>query len=120
MEIDKKLYADIKEYCQLNGLKVKDFINDTLKRAFMAEKYGKTPFVGNRKFEQEVEKEIRTIIKDEDKLNEVIKDQVEEIVGGPVTGKIEMVTEPENLDKNQDKVTKSEQQGVKVRPLKTK
>ena len=45
MEIDKQLYAEIKEYCELNGLKPRDFANNLLKKAFMEEKYGKMPAV---------------------------------------------------------------------------
>lgn len=44
MEIDKKLYGDIKEYCKLNNLKVNTFINNLLRRAFNIEKYGEAPF----------------------------------------------------------------------------
>lgn len=43
MEVDKKLYEEIKEYCELNGLKPRDFTNSLLKKAFMEEKYGKAP-----------------------------------------------------------------------------
>ena len=43
MEVDKKLYEEIKEYCSLNGLKPRDFTNSLLKKAFMEEKYGKAP-----------------------------------------------------------------------------
>ena len=45
MEVDKQLYAEIKEYCELNGLKPRDFANNLLKKAFMEEKYGKMPAV---------------------------------------------------------------------------
>lgn len=44
VEIEKKLYSDIKEYCKINGLVIKDFINSLLKKAFTIEKYGETPF----------------------------------------------------------------------------
>lgn len=44
IELDKKLHKDIKEYCQLNGLVMKDFVNKLLKKAFMVEKYGDKPF----------------------------------------------------------------------------
>lgn len=47
MEIDKKLYNDIKEYCKLNDLKVGNFINNLLRKAFNIEKYGSTPFSVN-------------------------------------------------------------------------
>ena len=48
MEVDKKLYEEIKEYCTLNGLKPKEYINDLLKKAFMEDKYGNKPFMTNK------------------------------------------------------------------------
>ena len=45
MEIDKKLYAQIKEYCDINGLKPKEYINDILSKAFMRDKYGDKPSI---------------------------------------------------------------------------
>jgi len=45
MEIDKKLYDEINEYCKLNGLKTRDFIHKILKEGFMKEKYGESPFI---------------------------------------------------------------------------
>lgn len=44
MEIDKKLYNEINEFCKLNGLKTRDFIHKILKEGFMREKYGESPF----------------------------------------------------------------------------
>lgn len=44
VEIDEKLYNDIKVYCSLNALKIKAFVNELLKKAFIIEKYGETPF----------------------------------------------------------------------------
>lgn len=44
MEIDKDLYKEIKAYCDLNGLKARDFIHKLLKDAFIKEKYGDRPF----------------------------------------------------------------------------
>lgn len=49
MEIDKKLYEEIKSYCKLNGLKTSEYVNGLLKKAFLEEKYGKTPFSRNDK-----------------------------------------------------------------------
>lgn len=48
MEIEKKLYDDIKSYCKLNNLKVNTFINNLLRKAFNVEKYGESPFVLNK------------------------------------------------------------------------
>lgn len=47
MQLDDKLYKEIKEYCELNKLKTRDFIHDILKKAFLKEKYGETPFEFN-------------------------------------------------------------------------
>ena len=48
MEVDKKLYEDIKAYCELNGIKPRDYVNTLLKKAFMEDKYGKHPFQTQR------------------------------------------------------------------------
>lgn len=47
MKIDKKLYQDIKEFCELNEIKTDDFINKILKESFLKEKYGDSPFTKN-------------------------------------------------------------------------
>lgn len=44
MQVDEKLYAEIKQYCELNGLKIKPFISDLLRNAFNREKFGDRPF----------------------------------------------------------------------------
>lgn len=44
MQLDNKLYQEIKEYCELNNLKTRDFIHNILKEAFLKEKYGESPF----------------------------------------------------------------------------
>lgn len=43
MEIDKKLYNEIKAYCDLNGLKPREYIHSLLSKAFMQDKYGDKP-----------------------------------------------------------------------------
>jgi hypothetical protein len=44
IELDKKLHKEIKEYCQLNGMVMKEYVNSLLKKAFIADKFGDTPF----------------------------------------------------------------------------
>lgn len=44
VQIEDELYNDIKEYCKLNKLKISSFINEILKKSFLVEKYGDTPF----------------------------------------------------------------------------
>ena len=47
VEIDKKLYQEIKDYCKLNNLVIKDFVSKLLRKAFTIEKYGDRPFAEN-------------------------------------------------------------------------
>lgn len=42
---DSKLYDKIVEYCKLNSLKISDFITEMVRKQFMIEKYGDTPFM---------------------------------------------------------------------------
>lgn len=44
IEIDRKLHKEIKEYCRLNNLIMKEYVNSLLKKAFTADKFGDTPF----------------------------------------------------------------------------
>ena len=43
VNIEEKLYQDIKEYCRLNKLTISVFVNDLLKKNFMVEKYDDAP-----------------------------------------------------------------------------
>ena len=44
VQIEDELYTNIKEYCKLNNLPIGSFINSILKKSFLIEKYGDTPF----------------------------------------------------------------------------
>ena len=105
MEIEKTLYAEIKAYCELNGLKTREFIHDILKRAFMEEKYGISPF--QRKIEQSVEaeqKEEEAIIEKYEKENNVefVPVDTSEIIFDDNT------ESSENVEKEEPKPTISE------------
>ena len=43
VNIDDKLYQEIREYCRLNKLTISVFVNDLLKKNFMVEKYDDAP-----------------------------------------------------------------------------
>lgn len=58
VQIDSKLYNEIKEYCKLNELKIGSFINEILKKSFLVEKYGETPFSN---FEEKILENIEPI-----------------------------------------------------------
>lgn len=77
MEVDKKLYQEIKQYCELNGLKPSEYVNSTLKKAFMEDKYGSAPFLrkdqdlvlnGNDAFNDAVNAEVKRILNDEEEM----------------------------------------------------
>ena len=44
IQISNELYSEIFEYCKINGLKVSNFITEMVRKQFMIEKYGDTPF----------------------------------------------------------------------------
>lgn len=87
IELDKKLHKEIKEYCQLNGLVMKDFVNKLLKKAFTVEKYGDKPFnYANG-----------TIVDNEKKQDEIIPEDTPEVIWAPYIP-AEMVTTVVNLE----------------------
>lgn len=53
MEIDKALYSEIKAYCDINGLKPREYVHKLLKKAFMEDKYGKMPEVLIKKHKED-------------------------------------------------------------------
>lgn len=61
-DIDKKLLKEIKEYCELNKLKIDTFINHLLKDAFMKEKYGERPLVIQAPFTRVIEEPKEEVI----------------------------------------------------------
>lgn len=81
IELDKKLHKDIKEYCQLNGLVMKDFVNKLLKKAFMVEKYGERPFAEPKKsnLEKEAIEKIKDMVEGQVDLPIEIAEAMEEV-----------------------------------------
>lgn len=81
IELDKKLHKDIKEYCQLNGLVMKDFVNKLLKKAFMVEKYGDKPFAEPKmsNLEKEAIEKIKDMVEGQVDLPIEIAEAMEEV-----------------------------------------
>lgn len=81
IELDKKLHKDIKEYCQLNGLVMKDFVNKLLKKAFMVEKYGERPFAEPKmsNLEKEAIEKIKDMVEGQVDLPIEIAEAMEEV-----------------------------------------
>lgn len=81
MELDKKLYTEINEFCKLNGLKTRDFIHKILKEAFLREKYGDSPFIKvqmTKTAEEEALKKISEIIESQVSVPAEIMEAVDE------------------------------------------
>ena len=115
MEVDKKLYEEIKEYCTLNGLKPKEYINDLLKKAFMEDKYGNKPFMSNKV------RVVSVLVKaDEPDRNgivytkEALEKAVEQYKKNVTIGKDGSIClgELTHPDKNQDKVSQLDEENV--------
>lgn len=81
MQIDKKLYEKINDYCKINDLKTRDFIHNLLREAFMKEKYGTSPFdMLNKKENIEKENVITApLSKDETKNQNIIINDIKTI-----------------------------------------
>ena len=80
-ELDKKIHKDIKEYCQLNGLVMKDFVNKLLKKAFMVEKYGERPFAEPTmsNLEEEAIEKIKDMVENQFDMPVEIAEAMEEV-----------------------------------------
>ena len=44
VSIDDKLYGDIKDYCDINNLRMREYVETLIRESFMVDKYGATPF----------------------------------------------------------------------------
>ena len=79
--IDEILYQDIKEYCELNNIKTNVFINKILKKSFMIEKFGESPFENIKKQKDIIETNVQdnnSFKKEEIKEKPYINDAIEE------------------------------------------
>lgn len=135
VSIDDSLYQDIKEYCQLNNLKINIFVGEMLHKQFMIEKYGDAPFANFRKKIEEntveIEPEIQRVIADNffemlDGENEIEseeipdtsaclpKEQVNEIEMDKPDGKLVYV-EPKIIEQQKENVVKNIEKPIKRR-----
>ena len=98
VSIGERLYKEIKDYCELNSLKLNEFVEGLLKKSFTIEKYGEAPFVvagankehsvvfekseKEREFEEAFEEIVEKITKESlpEPKPEEIKEKTEEIL----------------------------------------
>lgn len=134
IELDKKLHREIKEYCQLNGLVMKDFVNKLLKKAFMVEKYGDKPFAEPKmsNLEKEAIEKIKDLVEGQVDLPIEIAEAMEEVdffellgeeknevqailpVDYKIPEPIKPVIKPENIQNASPIKTESVQEEIKV------
>lgn len=57
IEISDKLFNDIEKYCELNELKVNEYIEGLLKKAFTVEKYGDRPVISKPSKPKQIKQE---------------------------------------------------------------
>lgn len=77
IEISEKLFKDIEKYCELNELKVNEYIEDLLKKSFTVEKYGDRPVIS------------KTHKKNGEPINETIKELINEPINTDTVEKTE-------------------------------
>lgn len=114
IEIDKRLHQDIKEYCKLNGLVMKDFVNKLLKKAFMVEKYGETPFAEPKmsNLEKEAIEKIKDMVEGQVDLPIEIAEAMEEVDFFELLG-------DENNDNTRISITANNENGERVNKAQT-
>ena len=76
--IDKDLWNSIKEYGKENELNPTKFANELLKKAFMYEKYGDTPFTSMKTEMNNVVVEVMERLKEEEEMTEIEEVSVEQ------------------------------------------
>ena len=72
VNVEDRLYQDIKEYCRLNKLTISVFINDLLKKSFMVEKYDDAPPFFKKKEPETVRVERKSL---EEFRDEILNDR---------------------------------------------
>ena len=117
ISIDGKLYSDLKEYCDLNGLKLNLYTEELIRKQFSIEKFGATPFdMMEKPAVQPVEKTIIDEFYDKavNGMNaaDKVTEKVVESVGGPekmsdiITDLVFDEKKEENQPKPKRKVTR--------------
>lgn len=75
IEIRDDLFKNIEEYCDLNNIVAREYINDVLKKEFIKEKYGTRPQIKVGK-EKETKKEVKSIENKDNQVEKVVNEIV--------------------------------------------
>ena len=96
VSIDGKLYSELKEYCDLNGLKLNIYAEELIRKQFSIEKFGATPF--DRMDKPQVREPEKKVI--DELYDKSINEKVEPVIGsepeviGPEKKEDEPINEP--------------------------
>ena len=101
VSISDRLYSELKEYCQLNDLKLNIFVEDLIRSAFNVERYGETPFSLNKDETPSPKKEILPPAEDYRKVLETAK-KLDKIIDGIKEGEEEMAAIVESTTNIED------------------
>lgn len=77
VSIDKDLWSEIKDYAKENGLNPTKFANELLKKSFIYEKYGDTPFSSMK---TEMDTFVDKVLQHLDNKEENTEDTVNEVI----------------------------------------
>ncbi len=81
IDISHKLYSDIRAYCDINGLNFDEFVEDTLKSAFIKIKYGERPKIYKNTADENKSESVSdmsyVIVKKENEASEIKKHDIE-------------------------------------------
>ena len=107
VKIKDTLYQEIKDYCNVNNLKINDFVNDLIQKQFMIEKYGDVPFY---KFNQ---KYINMVEEIPEEIQKVVNEHFDEMLNNDTDYQIKIV-EPEKKEETSEPIVRVSDEVQKV------
>ena len=117
--IEEKIYNSIKDYCEINNLDIKKYINQKLKSALMLDKYGSSPFSREDESNESTmnQEDIPFVVKSQEKTDWASKvgelKPIEPMLPDDdfITEKAKKPKKPVKKDAKQEKETKSSDDG---------
>ena len=108
VSISEKLYLSIKEYCQLNNLKLNTFVEELITKSFNIERFGEAPFavVSNKPVEENPIQKVKPLEDDYSKQLDNINSVAAETMPAPVEQVETVVETPKVVEPKKRKITK--------------
>lgn len=106
ISISDRLYKDIKDYCELNSLKLNEFVESLLKKSFAVEKFGESPFDFGVKSQEAV------VVTPKSQKAEVFEEAVAQIIEKST----ETMPTPEEIKDKTEEIFQKEEPKVEQKP----